>query len=65
MHRREKAETVAIEGYQKKQPEKKEEVTKVILSSDLRPQIKEVGHIDLENKHKTITLNKHNKIIAT
>ena len=49
---KEKAETVAIEGYQKKQPEKKEEVTKVILSSDLRPQIKEVGHIDLEKKPK-------------
>ena len=50
---KEKAETVAIEGYQKKQPEKKEEVIKVTLSSDLRPQIKEVGHIDLEKKPKT------------
>ncbi len=49
---KEKAETVAIEGYQKKQPEKKEEVIKVTLSSDLRPQIKEVGHIDLEKKPK-------------
>ena len=50
---KEKAETVAIEGYQKKQPEKKEEVIKVTLSSDLRPQIKEVGHIDLDKKPKT------------
>ncbi|MHB9055081.1 MAG: translation initiation factor IF-2 [Paludibacteraceae bacterium] len=49
---KEKAETVAIEGYQNKQPEKKEEVIKTTLPNDLRPHIKEVGHIDLEKKPK-------------
>lgn len=49
---KEKAETVAIEGYQKKQPEKKEEVIKATLPGDMRPHIKEVGHIDLDPKPK-------------
>lgn len=44
---KEKAETVALEGFQKK-PEKKEEMIPTIVSSDLRPHIKEVGHIDLD-----------------
>ena len=44
---KEKAETVALEGFQKK-PEKKEEMIPTTVSSDLRPHIKEVGHIDLE-----------------
>ncbi|HHT22720.1 MAG TPA: translation initiation factor IF-2 [Bacteroidales bacterium] len=49
---KEKMETVAIEGYQKKKPEPKEEVIKATVSSDLRPAIKEVGHIDLDKKAK-------------
>ncbi|MGC3978776.1 MAG: translation initiation factor IF-2 [Paludibacteraceae bacterium] len=47
---KEKAETVSIEGYEKKQPEKKEEFIKTLVDKELRPHIKEVGHIDL-NKH--------------
>lgn len=47
---KEKMETVAIEGYQKKKAEPKEEVIKATVSSDLRPTIKEVGHIDLDKK---------------
>ncbi len=49
---KEKAETIAIEGYQKKPAEKKEEVIKATVSSEMRPHIKEVGHIDLEKKAK-------------
>ncbi|MFV0392473.1 MAG: translation initiation factor IF-2 [Paludibacteraceae bacterium] len=45
---KEKAETIAIDGYEKKTPEKKEEVIKAAISDDLRPHIKEVGRIDLD-----------------
>ena len=45
---KEKAETIAIEGYEKKPPVKKEEVIRATVASELRPQITEVGHIDLE-----------------
>ena len=38
---KEKAETIALEGFQKK-PEKKEEMIPTTVSSDLRPHIKEV-----------------------
>lgn len=50
---KEKADdTVALEGYEKKKPEIKEELIKTTVSNDYRPHIKEVGHIDLENKPK-------------
>lgn len=45
---KEKAETVSIEGYAKKQPEKKDDFIKTTVDKELRPQIKEVGHINLE-----------------
>jgi len=48
---KEKTETVSLEGYQK-QPEKKDTMIKTTVSIDLRPHIKEVGHIDLD-KPKT------------
>lgn len=43
-----KTETIAIEGYQKEAPAKKDEVIRATVSEDLRPQITEVGHIDLD-----------------
>ena len=49
---KEKAETIALEGFQKK-PEKKEEMIPTTVSSDLRPHIKEVGHIDLDKPKPT------------
>ncbi|NLO71941.1 MAG: translation initiation factor IF-2 [Porphyromonadaceae bacterium] len=55
---KEKAETIAIEGYQKKTPEKKDEVIKATVSGDLRPQIKEVGHIDLSSPKTKKTAEK-------
>lgn len=45
---KEKTDTVAIEGYEKKKPEKKEEFIQTVVDKDYRPQIKEVGHIELE-----------------
>ena len=50
---KEKAETVAIEGYIKpKVEEKKEETIRVSLSEEQKPQIKAVGHIDLDEKFR-------------
>lgn len=50
---KEKTDTVAIEGYEKKKPEKKEEFIQTVVDKDFRPQIKEVGHIDLEKPKPT------------
>ena len=68
---KEKAETIAIEGYQKKTPEKKDEVIRATVSSDLRPHIKEVGHIDLEKSKaapkpavKEIPVKEEVKVVA-
>lgn len=59
---KEKAETIAIEGYQKKkEPVKKDEVIRATVSEDLRPQITEVGHIDLE-KPITKTVSKEKSV---
>lgn len=49
---KEKAESVSIEGYDKKQPEKKDEFIKTVVDQELRPQIKEIGHIDLDKPKK-------------
>lgn len=50
---KEKGESISIEGYKEK--EKKESVVKATPSTDLRPQIKEVGHIDLDTLQPTST----------
>ncbi len=50
---KEKGETIAIEGYDKKKPEKKDEFIKTEVDNEFRPHIKEVGHIELE-KPKTV-----------
>lgn len=49
---KEKAESISIEGYDKKQPEKKDEFIKTVVDQELRPQIKEIGHIDLDKPKK-------------
>ncbi|VBB48671.1 translation initiation factor IF-2 [uncultured Paludibacter sp.] len=45
---KEKGETIAIEGYEKKKPEKKDDFIKTEVDTDFRPHITEVGHIELE-----------------
>ncbi len=52
-HLKDKAETVALEGYnQPKAVEKTEETIHVKISEDQLPHFKSVGHIDLETKDK-------------
>ncbi|MHB9140613.1 MAG: translation initiation factor IF-2, partial [Paludibacter sp.] len=54
-HLKDKAETVALEGYnQPKAVEKTEETIHVKISEDQLPHFKSVGHIDLEAKDKHI-----------
>ena len=57
---KEKAEVVAIDGYlQPKAEEKKEpETIRVTISEEQRPQIKAVGHIDLDSDKKPRTPEK-------
>ena len=57
---KEKAETVAIEGYLKpKAEEKKEpEIIRASLSEDQKPHIKAVGHIDLDDIEHNKTADK-------
>jgi len=47
-HLKEKAATVALEGYTQPKPEAKPEVVKTEVPNDVKPQIKAVGHIDLD-----------------
>jgi translation initiation factor IF-2 len=52
-HLKEKAGTVALEGYNKPKPvEKQPETIHVTISADQLPHFKAVGHIDLESKDK-------------
>jgi len=52
-HLKDKAETVALEGYIHPKPvEKTEETIHVTISEDLLPHFKSVGHIDLNAKEK-------------
>jgi len=52
-HLKDKAETVALEGYiHPKAVEKTEETIHVTISEDLLPHFKSVGHIDLNTKDK-------------
>jgi len=52
-HLKEKAATVALEGYNKPKPvEKQPETIHVTISEDQLPHFKPVGHIDLESKDK-------------
>lgn len=48
---KERKASVAIDGYQEKQPEKPkpEEVIKTVIPEDVRPKFKPVGKIDLDN----------------
>lgn len=47
---KEKAETVALEGYlENKEPEKEPETLKVTIPEDQKPHIKSVGHINLDD----------------
>jgi translation initiation factor IF-2 len=52
-HQKDKAETVALEGYNKPKPtEKPVETIHVSISEDQLPHFKSVGHIDLDKKAK-------------
>lgn len=53
-HLKEKAATVALEGFNKPKPvEKQPETIHVSISEDQLPHFKPVGHIDLESKNKS------------
>ncbi len=51
-HLKEKAATVALDGYTQPKQESKPEVIKTDIPSDIKPQIKAVGHIDLDALNK-------------
>ncbi|MFV0470754.1 MAG: translation initiation factor IF-2 [Paludibacteraceae bacterium] len=51
-HSKEKAETVAIEGYETKKTEPKDNFIQTVVDQDYRPHIKEVGHIELEKQEQ-------------
>lgn len=54
-HLKDKAETVAIEGYHQPKPvEKPAEIIHVTISEDQLPHFKSVGHIDLDTKDKHV-----------
>ena len=54
-HQKDKAETVALEGYNKPKPAPKPvETIQVTISEDQLPHFKSVGHIDLNAKEKTV-----------
>jgi translation initiation factor IF-2 len=51
-HLKEKAATVALDGYTQPKQEAKPEVIKTDIPNDIKPQIKAVGHIDLDALNK-------------
>ena len=54
-HHKDKAETVALEGYNKAKPAQKPvETIHVTISEDQLPHFKSVGHIDLNAKEKAV-----------
>jgi translation initiation factor IF-2 len=61
---KEKAPSVAIEGYNKPKPvEKPAETIHVTISEDLLPHFKSVGHIDLETKEKHPEAKVHEPLV--
>ena len=51
-HLKEKSASVALDGYAQPKPAPKQEIIPIIVPTEVRPQIKSVGHIDLSTVGK-------------